>query len=235
MTAQVHASGLRRNPTWLRALTAFLVTRLGDLVFDLTVVLWITTDLARGESWAPAAVSGVLVAAVVPTLVFGPLAGVHADRHDRRRMMLRANLLQALFIGSLLVTPVLVGHVSDALVLVWVYVAVFVTNAAGQYFNQGRLALVAVSVPTEDRTAAFGMQGVAVNLLSIIGPPLAAPLLFSVGVYPALASTPCPSCSPPRSCRGSRGTTRGTRRRGRPARSGPSWPRAPRPCPRTGC
>jgi len=187
VTAQVHASGLRRNPTWLRALTAFLVTRLGDLVFDLTVVLWITTDLARGESWAPAAVSGVLVAAVVPTLAFGPLAGVHADRHDRRRMMLRANLLQALFIGSLLVTPVLVGHVSDALVLVWVYVAVFVTNAAGQYFNQGRLALVAVSVPTEDRTAAFGMQGVAVNLLSIIGPPLAAPLLFSVGVYPALA------------------------------------------------
>lgn len=187
MTAQVHASGLRRNPAWVRALTALLVSRLGDLVFDLTVVLWITTDLARGKSWAPAAVSGVLVAAVVPTLVFGPFAGVHSDRHDRRRMMLRANLLQAVFIGSLLVTPVLAGHVSDELVLVWIYVAVFVTNAAGQYFNQGRLALVAVSVPTEERTAAFGMQGVAVNLLSIIGPPLAAPLLFSVGVYPALA------------------------------------------------
>jgi hypothetical protein len=91
------------------------------------------------------------------------------------------------FIGSLLLTPVLVGHVSDAVVLLWVYLAVFVTNAAGQYFNQGRLALVAVSVPAEARTAAFRIQGVAVNLLSIVGPPLAAPLLFSVGVYPALA------------------------------------------------
>ena len=44
------------------------VSRVGDFVFDTTLVLWIATKLGKGRSWAPAAVSGVLIAAVVATL-----------------------------------------------------------------------------------------------------------------------------------------------------------------------
>ncbi|HEX5497035.1 MAG TPA: hypothetical protein VFX70_20930, partial [Mycobacteriales bacterium] len=42
---------------------------LGDFMFDTTLVLWVGTVLARGQSWAPVAVSGVLVAVAVGTLV----------------------------------------------------------------------------------------------------------------------------------------------------------------------
>jgi hypothetical protein len=39
------------------------VSAIGDTVFGTTLVLWVSQVLARGLSWAPAAVSGILVAA----------------------------------------------------------------------------------------------------------------------------------------------------------------------------
>lgn len=63
------APRLWRIRAWRYAFPATVVSRLGDIVFDLTVVLWISTDLARGQSWAPAAVSGVMLAASVPILL----------------------------------------------------------------------------------------------------------------------------------------------------------------------
>jgi MFS family permease len=59
------------------------VSYLGDFVFDTTIVLWISTVIARSQSWAPAAVGGVLIAAAVPTLLLGPVAGVFVDRWNR--------------------------------------------------------------------------------------------------------------------------------------------------------
>jgi hypothetical protein len=44
------------------------VSVIGDYVFQTMLVLWITTVEARGQSWAPLAVSGVLLAGSIPTL-----------------------------------------------------------------------------------------------------------------------------------------------------------------------
>jgi MFS family permease len=54
-------------------------------------MLWIGTIIARGRPWAPAAVSGTLIAAAIPALVVGPFAGVFVDRWDRRRTMMTAD------------------------------------------------------------------------------------------------------------------------------------------------
>src|SRR5690348_18470932 len=56
------------------------VSYLGDFVFDTTLVVWIATQLAVGQPWAPLAVSGVLVAATLPIFLVGPIAGVFVDR-----------------------------------------------------------------------------------------------------------------------------------------------------------
>lgn len=174
-------------PGWRLAFSASAISTLGDLVFDITVVLWISTQIAAGKSWAPAAVSGVLLAAALPMVLVGPLAGVYSDRHDRRSMMLAANLVQSLSVGSLLLVPLCSNAIGVVGQLVWIYLAIAVANSAAQFFMQGRLAMITRTVPDRMRTTAFSVQGSANSLLAIVGPPLAAPLLFSVGVGWALA------------------------------------------------
>jgi MFS family permease len=184
---QVPPTRLWSIPAWRYSFPAALVSRLGDVVFDITVVLWISTEIARGQSWAPAAVSGVLIAAAVPVLVVGPFAGVYVDRHDRHQVLVVSNLVQAAAIGSLLLIPMLGDDLSTGAKLTWIYVAVALANAAGQFFTQARLVMIARTIPDALRTTAFSVQGSANNIVFIVGPPLAAPLLFTAGVGWSLA------------------------------------------------
>ncbi|TWE12077.1 MFS transporter [Rudaeicoccus suwonensis] len=173
-------------PAWHFAFPAALVSRLGDYVFDTTVVLWIATRIANGKTWAPLAVGGVLVAAALPVLLAGPIAGVVNDRFDRRRILLCSNLIQAGSIASLLLVPVYSASLGTAGELVWIYVSIAVANAAGQFFGIARMAMIQRTIPDELRTTAFADQGAANQILAILGPPLAAPLLFAAGVGWAL-------------------------------------------------
>jgi hypothetical protein len=66
------------------------ISSIGDYAWDTALVLWIATFLAKGRSWAPLAVSGVLLAAALPQIVVGPIAGVFVDRLDKRRTMIAA-------------------------------------------------------------------------------------------------------------------------------------------------
>ncbi len=178
--------GLRRNANWHRLLIGQSVSLVGDYVFDTTVLLWVATVVAAGKSWAPAAASGVLIAAAVPVLVVAPLAGVFVDRWDRRRTMRIADLVRSVDIAVLLLVPVAGKHWPIATQLVVIYFCVMIESVAAQFFNPSRLAIIGAAIPKEDRSRAFGLSGAAANLASVIGPPLAAPLLFSIGVQWAL-------------------------------------------------
>ena len=76
------------------------ISIIGDLFFDTTLILWITTVLARGQVWAALAVSGVALASTIPQLVVGPLVGVFVDRWDKRRTMLLMDGIRAVPILS---------------------------------------------------------------------------------------------------------------------------------------
>lgn len=181
------APRLRDLPAWRLTLPAGVISTLGDVIFDLTVVLWVSTEIASGQSWAPMAVSAVLIAAALPVLLVGPIAGVITDRSDRRRLLLVSNLVQAVSVGCLLVLPPLADRLGTSVQMVWILVAILVSNAAAQFFRQAWLAMVAKTIPPASRTAAFSALGSATSIMRVVGPPLAAPLLFVSGVGWALA------------------------------------------------
>ncbi len=54
------------SPDFTRLWFGQAVSSLGDMVFSTTLMLWVATVLAGEETWAPAAVSGVLVAGARP-------------------------------------------------------------------------------------------------------------------------------------------------------------------------
>jgi MFS family permease len=191
--AQPRKPGVLINRNFALLFGGMAVSLLGDFVFNTTLIVWIAVDLARGQTWAPLAVSGVLIAATVPILLVGPLAGVFVDRWDKRATMRRAALLQAVVVSLLLVAsgavplPFVAG---GQLPLLWtlgaIYAVVFLVNALGQFVNPASIALVGDVVAEPEQPRAMSLLQVAGALATIVGPPVAAPLLLTFGPWWAL-------------------------------------------------
>jgi MFS family permease len=177
---------LAGNRNWRLLWIGQAVSLTGDSVFDITVLLWVATVLANGRPWAPAAASGVLVAAAVPVLIVGPVAGVLVDRWNRRRTMLAADACRAAAVASLLAVPAFGDRLGPAGQIAFVYAAVAAESCLAQFFNPSRLAVLGLLVRPADRPKASGMLQATSSGAAIAGPLLAAPLLFAAGPQWAL-------------------------------------------------
>jgi dTMP kinase len=96
------------------------VSSLGDWLGVFALTLYVKDLSGRPEF----AVGGVLLFRVVPGLFFGPFAGVLADRFDRRRLMITADLSRAALIASIpwikeMWVLFLVSAVMEVLALMW--------------------------------------------------------------------------------------------------------------------
>lgn len=168
------------------------VSELGDVIYFITLSLWIATVIVRNQPWAPAAVSGVMIAIALPALTLGPVAGVFVDRWDKRRTMIRMDVLRALLIALLIPLTGLVPlpWVSEPLPALWrigaIYGVVLAASVCGQFFTPARFTILSEILPEEQRERASAMEQTSSSITRIIGPFLAAPLLFVVGVQWAL-------------------------------------------------
>ena len=102
--------------------------------------------------------------------------------------MLTADACRAVLIALLLVVIcTALGHrLPLAAELGAVYAVVAAESAFAQFFNPSRLAVLGLIVAPVDRPQASGMLQATSSTASIVGPPLAAPLLFTLGVQWAL-------------------------------------------------
>jgi DHA3 family macrolide efflux protein-like MFS transporter len=118
---------------------------MGDHVYDLAVV-WVAVQVA-GSGVGP-----VVAASALTRLALGMLGGVLADRWDRRRAMIAADLLRAVTVGTL---PVL-AH-AGRLQLWHLAAAAAVLAALDSLFNPALLA----SLPAlaKDRTELQALNG----------------------------------------------------------------------------
>src|SRR5258706_4581369 len=181
------------NPNFAWLWWGQAISSVGDYAWDTALVLWVATYLVAGQSWAPLAVSGVVLAAAIPQIVAGPLAGVFVDRWDKRQTMIAMAALQAIF-AVLLILPAatfslpLIGHVQ--LPLSWrlgvVYADVVLLAIFAQFFIPAQLALIKDIVPQARQDQALETFQAIPGLAVIIGPPVAAAVVFGLGVVWAL-------------------------------------------------
>ncbi len=169
------------------------ISSVGDFAWDTALILWVASFLTAGKSWSPIAVSGVVLAAAVPQIVVGPLAGVFVDRWDKRQTMVLMASLQAI-VAALLVLPAVniplpfIGrlHLPVTLELWIIYIDVALLAIFSQFFIPAQFALIKdiVLKPRQDRAIETfqAIQGLSI----IIGPPVAAALVFGLGVTWAL-------------------------------------------------
>jgi len=89
--------GLLKSRYFRRIWAVTSISSLGDWVGVFALTKYVADLSGRPEF----AVGGVLLFRVVPGLFFGPFAGVLADRFDRRRLMVTADVSRALLIASI--------------------------------------------------------------------------------------------------------------------------------------
>ncbi len=179
------------------------ISVIGDQIFDFTLILWVTTVLARTPDgqlapWAALAISGLLLAVTIPTLLVGMAAGVYVDRWDKRRTLMRMDLIRAFLIGLLVLATNSVplpflpnGRLPLVAQLVAIYSIVALATIAAQFFNPARVALVGDLVPEASRAQASGLMMLSGNLAILIGPALAPGLFLLVGPAWAIAINAC--------------------------------------------
>src|SRR5919204_3781624 len=91
------------HPSFSRLWRAMLVSSLGDWV-GFVAVASLVARLGGGRV-GPLAVAGVMLARLLPSVLFGPFAGVFADRFDRRKLMVGADLARGAMYASLPFMP----------------------------------------------------------------------------------------------------------------------------------
>jgi len=170
ITETVAPTRLGRSFRWL--LSASVITNVGD-----GIALAAGPLLVASQTRDPLLVSMALLSQYLPHLVFGLVAGVVADRLDRRRIVAVVNLGRAVVLAAL-ATTIASGTVSIAVVLL----ALFVLGTAETFADASSSGLVPRLVRREDLGVANArMQGAFLLTNQLLAPPIGA-FLFAVGM-----------------------------------------------------
>jgi len=115
----------------------------------------------------------------LPVLIFSPFAGVIADRYPRRRVLFLTNTTTSVL------SFVLFALIATEHAPLWALMITSGLNAATQSFDApARQSWVPLMVPREYVGGAIGLNSIAFNAPSVVGPPLAGLLIAGIGVAP---------------------------------------------------
>jgi MFS family permease len=160
------ATALLRRRDFRRTYAAVAVSELGD-AFQYIALMWFALVAA-----GPLGVIAVRLADSIPALLFGFHGGVVADRWDRRRVMISADLVR----GAVLV-PVAIAGLSGHLPLAVLVAAAFVLTAAASYFDPAYGGLLPELVDRRNVQQANGVVRATADALSVGGWAVAGLLL----------------------------------------------------------
>jgi len=121
----------------------------------------------------------VFLAATLPNLILGPIAGIFVDRWDQKHVLIVSDLLRA---GLVLTLP----FVAD--INIWlVYPVVFIVTTVSLFFRPAKAAIVPRIVRRDDLMPANGAIWTGETMADIAGYPLAGVFVALLGTNLALA------------------------------------------------
>jgi MFS family permease len=157
----------RPASSWQRALALLwlgqVVSHLGDSLY-LVGIFYLALEVTGSKPQ-----SGFLLAVnFVPALALGLFAGAFVDRHDRQKMMIAADLLRAVAVGSI---PLLyaAGQLTPAVL----GIAIFLLATGATVFNPAMKALVPEIAPAAHLTTAAAVFQISEFAALVAGPALA--------------------------------------------------------------
>ena len=162
---QDETRGVLAIPAFRRLWQSMAFSSLGDWL-GLLATTAMAQKLSQGNySTANFAIAGVFIARLLPAVFLGPLAGVIADKFDRRKLMVIADILR----GSLYISIALYQN------YYWLYAATILVECITLFWSPAKEASVPNLVPKEKLEAAN-----QVSLMAAYGTAPIAATLFSV-------------------------------------------------------
>lgn len=169
----------RLGSSFTRLIGASAMSNLADGVFQVALPL-----LAVSLTDSPGLVAGVAFAQRLPWLIMTLPAGALADRLDRRRTMVRVDLLRVVVMGALALAVA-----TDAATMPLLYVAALVLGVGETLFDTAAQSILPSLVPRERLSVANGrLQTVELVLNQFVGPPVGG-LLAAAAIASAFATS----------------------------------------------
>ncbi|HEX2471023.1 MAG TPA: MFS transporter [Candidatus Limnocylindrales bacterium] len=137
-----------------------LISLFGDRVHQVAIaaIVFVVTD-------SPIAVAMVFVAATLPNLLFGPIAGTLVDRWDHREVLVVSDILRA----AVVVTMPIAASINIYLV----YPLAFLLTTISIFFRPARVAILPRLVREDELLTANSALWVGETMADVIGFPLA--------------------------------------------------------------
>lgn len=152
---------LRFFTIWIGQALSLVGSRMGGFA-----LVWWVTQASGGSATVLATTSMV---AYLPQVILGPVAGALVDRWSRRRVMMLADSLVALFSALLALLAF-----TDRLAIWHIYVIMFIRALGGSFHWAAMKASTALMVPEDQLARVSGMDQTLAGVLSIVTPPLGA-------------------------------------------------------------
>jgi MFS family permease len=163
-----------RNRDFRRLLSALAVSTAGDWIYGTALVVFVFEE-THSAAWVAAA----SILRLIPYVLFGTLGGVIADRYDKRRVMVLADVSRA---GLMFVLAAVAA--SSAPIAIAIAIT-FLSTAAGTPFGPALAATTPGVVKESDLSAANAALSTVEHTALVVGPALGGLLLILSS--PALA------------------------------------------------
>jgi MFS family permease len=160
---------VRRNRPLRRLLAALAVSQIGDWLYNLALVA-LVYDRTHSVAWTAVTTA----ARVVPMVVLGPFGGILADRYDRRRLMIVADVLR---VGSMTLLALVAAA---GLPVLFAPILAAISTAASTVYPPAVAATLPRLVADGDLPAATAARSV-IQSVSIIAGPVGGALLLLLG------------------------------------------------------
>ncbi|WP_456387405.1 MFS transporter [Desulfolithobacter sp.] len=148
---------LRRNTRFRRFWVAGVISQIGDWFNYISIFVLLNQLTGSGS-----AVSWFLIAKFLPTTLLGPMAGVVADRFNRRFILISCDLARAAVVPAYLL-------VRDADQVWIIYLLAFVQESIWTFANPARQAIVPSLCRQEELAVANGLSGASWSIMLALG------------------------------------------------------------------
>ena len=159
---------LARDPRFSALWIGQLISLFGDRLSQIAIAV-----LVLGVTGSALQVGLVFLAATLPNLVVGPIAGTFVDRWDQKRVMVLSDLLRAALAIAL-------PFAADANIYL-VYPIVFTMTVVSVFFRPARAAVLPRIVRQEDLMPANAAMWTGETIADIAGYPIAGLFVAFVG------------------------------------------------------